>query len=291
MARLWDIYDEIEIELEFEGAPVSGDQRSLLPKIELSIHTGKGAKLPVSELSGEEPQKNLAYRAVGLFLKNLPTPLKRMPSLIRLSLFKGIPWQAGLGGGSSDAAEILLHLNRYFNLPYSEEEILSLGASIGSDVSFFMKDRICLVEGLGEVVTPLSYQEIGGYALVFKPPYGLSTQKVYQNLQESTFTDPKTWKEQSSVFTKPPPFILEQITEFIYNALEQTALLLEPRLTAWKERILNQGARQVVLAGSGSALVGLFDQQDEALKARAELMKIASSEPSQSGFYCEVSRY
>jgi 4-diphosphocytidyl-2-C-methyl-D-erythritol kinase len=96
-----------------------------------------------------------------------------------ISILKHVPWGAGLGGGSSDAASTLLALNRLWALNWSRQRLLSLGASIGADLPFFIGGHNAFVEGIGDILTPITLPD-GAYAVV-KPAEGIATQAIFQH--------------------------------------------------------------------------------------------------------------
>lgn len=101
------------------------------------------------------------------------------PAGVDISIDKQVPWGAGLGGGSSDAATVLLGLNRLWDLRWSRERLLALGATLGADVPFFLGGHTAFVEGIGEILTPIDLP--AGRWAVLKPAAALPTPKIFSS--------------------------------------------------------------------------------------------------------------
>lgn len=187
---------------------------------------------------------NLVIKARDLFRKKtgISEPMK-------IHLTKKIPIEAGLGGGSSNAASTLLALNELFEFPLSKGELFALSASLGSDVSFFLTQKPAFCTGRGEIVQEVDIH-ISYPLWIAKPDHiSLATPKVYQNCipGEVSTLDPHTIL---SNFEKNPLFI---------NDLEPAAMRIAPALIQVKRDLLALGFDHVCMTGSGSAFfcVGL----------------------------------
>ncbi|WP_164919013.1 MULTISPECIES: 4-(cytidine 5'-diphospho)-2-C-methyl-D-erythritol kinase [Acutalibacteraceae] len=189
-----------------------------------------------------------------------------------LLLEKRIPWQAGLGGGSADAASALRLLNRRFSFPLSGAELSEVGLNIGADVPFCLTNGTMLAEGIGERLTrlpPLSACHI----LLCKPAAGIGTKEAYRALdRDGTFGDR---------FTEPMLGALRggdltEIAKYAGNVFEPLALL--PEIPQIKTRMLKSGAAAACMTGTGSAVFGLFERIGQAQTCAKDL----------SGIYPEV---
>lgn len=181
-------------------------------------------------------------------------------------LGKGIPSQAGLGGGSSDAAATLLALNKLLKLDLGLRELHDIGATIGSDVNFFLTPSPALCLGRGEIVQPLFWKP-RGYAIVLCPPFGISTRELYSNLRMPSKKSRRHVKDFLATITSrfsPDTF---------FNRLEETAFRLHPRLASIKRRMASLGFSRVLMTGSGSALFGLCKSRKEVLRLAEHLMQ------------------
>jgi 4-diphosphocytidyl-2-C-methyl-D-erythritol kinase len=192
----------------------------------------------------------------------------------RVRLVKRVPTQAGLGGGSSDAAAVLLGLQRLWKLALTKEEMVAMGAAVGSDVPFFLAAPAAWCTGRGEVVTeepmarPLDF-------VVVCPPVGLSTAKVYAAL-----TVPAAPRDGQALRTALRQGDVETLGRHLFNRLHQPACQLAPlvgQLQARLERLAPFGAW---VSGSGSALFALCRSRAEAIQvAEAFGRQRPSSEP------------
>lgn len=125
------------------------------------------------DLGAALPADDLCLRAARLLQRQSGTPLG-----VDIGIDKQLPWGAGLGGGSSDAASTLLALNRLWGLHWPRERLLGLGAALGADVPFFIGGQNAFVEGIGEKLTPLALPASRRYAVV-KPPTALATAEIF----------------------------------------------------------------------------------------------------------------
>lgn len=157
---------------------------------------------------------------------------------VKIHIEKHIPIQAGLGGGSSNAATALWALNELIGSPLTQDQLIEIGSSIGSDVPFFFSSGTAYCTGRGEILKPYSLPEpLIGY--IAKPLYGLSTPLVYKNtiLQELSPRNPEE--------------ALKSYPQF-FNDLEIPSFRLEPRLVFLRNE-LGKSFREVVMTGSGTA--------------------------------------
>ena len=172
---------------------------------------------------------------------------------VRISIEKSIPSQAGMGGGSSDAASTLIALNRMWNLNLSRADLEHIGVQLGADVPFFIRGRNAWVEGIGEQITPLS----GTATLppssfwVIKPEAGLTTQSIFGSPSLQRNTKPATIED----------FAADHYG-FGHNDLQSVAEALCPDVMKAKDWLNSQGMR-AIMTGSGSAV---FAQTSKAIE-------------------------
>ncbi len=204
-------------------------------------------------------EDNLVYRAARL-LKEY-TRYKRG---IRIFLEKRIPPQAGLGGGSSNAATTLVGLNRLWDTGIGDNKLSELAASIGSDVAFFLNGSMALAEGRGEIITPIPNQKPGITLLLVKPDFGVSTADAYRNIKEFREKDPLVLKRFLKSLRSGE---LKALSSVIFNDLEAPVFTMFPLLKDLKETMLRAGAVTALLSGSGSCVFGLFTEHEAAQKA------------------------
>lgn len=192
---------------------------------------------------------------------------------VRLHLEKNIPAQAGLGGGSSDAAATLLALNEFWQLRCPLDEMRGFAAALGSDVPFFLDGPSALVQGRGETVTPIPHQA-NCHLVLAKPSAGLSTAEVYARLYARPAPDhlpahplPATQAMIDALRHGDPA----TAARALINTLESPALAMLPALSMLHERMLQQGCLGVLLCGSGSAMFGICPDAATAAHAAIDL--------------------
>jgi len=202
-------------------------------------------KLSREDLTLTLPEDDLILRAARLLQEVSGTTLGA-----HIAIEKSIPAQAGMGGGSSDAATCLLALNKLWGLNYSVKQLSVLGLKLGADVPFFLSGHNAWVEGVGEVMTPISLPP--AQFLVVKPPEGLETAKIFGSEALKRDSKPAT----ISVFAANP-------FGFGHNVLQPVAQRLCPQISeaiAWLETAslapsVDQGRVEGRMTGSGSAVL------------------------------------
>lgn len=182
----------------------------------------------------------------------------------RIRLEKRIPSQAGLGGGSSDAAVTLLGLAQLWELKLKGRELNQLSSALGADVPFFFVGGTVRGAGTGDRLELLAdVPEM--VLLILKPNANISTVDAYKRFDERslTSTNPKTILSSSEA---KEVFDTSRFASF-HNDFEAVALELEPEIARTKAALLKAGARDALLAGSGSAVFGIFDSEDAQRRA------------------------
>ncbi len=196
------------------------------------------------------------------------------PGLL-LELKKGIPHGAGLGGGSADAAVLLLYLQEHAGpLALSREALNALAARVGADVPFFLQDKPALAQGIGEQLSPVDWIDapVGGMTLVLVcPKIQVSTAWAYAAWDEAQN------KAQMSTLTALPgegtrafhSSLAEPGKNFSWlrNNLEPVVFAAHPELAVLRAQLLQRGAAAALMSGSGSSVFGLFRDRNAALEA------------------------
>ncbi len=210
---------------------------------------------PGCELADNQP--NIAERAARKLLAY--AGLQRDVS-IRIT--KQIPVAAGLGGGSSDAAAVLLALDELLELELPRAELLQLGVQLGADVPFFLYGQTAWATGVGDRLRPWPGLPPLWLVLV-NPGIAVSTASVFRNLR---LTHP-------GPIAKLPGFPAETsaLVRLLHNDLEAVTCQKYPVITTIKEQLVACGARGALMSGSGSTVFGLFDDRNSAAKAAGQL--------------------
>jgi 4-diphosphocytidyl-2-C-methyl-D-erythritol kinase len=202
----------------------------------------------IPELSTAE---NLAVRAAQLVRQRL-----NIRRGLVLELHKRIPMAAGLGGGSSDAAAVLLALQSWWQLPLSDSDLLEMAATLGSDVPFFLIGGLALCEGRGERVTPLAprWPSAMRWLLLVKPAIAVSTATVFGNLSASDYSD----GSHSQAICVALETGQELSETDLHNGLARTVMERYPQVAKANDDLRGAGARLVRLSGSGPTLFAPF---------------------------------
>lgn len=209
----------------------------------------KGLKLRCDH--PEVPEDDLCLKAARLFFEQ--TGIR---GGVRVTLVKGIPVGAGLGGGSSDAAAVLKGLCALWGLDLPEERLMAMGQEIGSDVPFFLRGRPALVAGRGERILQ-ELPPLGLPLVILFPGRGLSTAEVYRRFDLS-LTKPRG---ENKIIKDFPP---RDWKGFVWNDLEPVAKEMMPEIGEMEEALLRAGAKAAGMTGSGSAVFGVFGTEEEA---------------------------
>ncbi|MDO8588338.1 MAG: 4-(cytidine 5'-diphospho)-2-C-methyl-D-erythritol kinase [Armatimonadota bacterium] len=191
---------------------------------------------------------NLAYRAAVIYLEACG-----LDSGVDIEIEKLIPVEAGLGGGSSNGAAALVGLNELHGRPLGHEDLRRLAARLGSDAPFFLFGGAAIVSGRGEIVNELP--DISLDYVVVKPDFGVSTAQAYARLDD----EKRSPRYASRAIVDA---VLEgdrrKVTENMANDFERVVESERPEIARIKARLLSLGADGAMLAGSGSAVFGVF---------------------------------
>ena len=207
-----------------------------------------------SELNSTD---NLAARAAILLRQRM-----QIRRGVLLELHKCIPMTAGLGGGSSDAAAVLLALQQWWRLPLSTTDLLEMAATLGSDVPFFLSGGLALCEGRGERVTPLApnWPVALRWLLLIKPAIAVSTAAVFSSLSASDYSDGTHSQAIRAALQEGHNLP----TQHLHNGLERGVLERYPEVATARRDLLEAGAQLVRLSGSGPTLFAPFSNLAQA---------------------------
>lgn len=191
-----------------------------------------------------DPENNLVVKAFRLMQERFKIPN------VHIHLHKNIPFGAGLGGGSSDAAHTMLALNDLFELNMSKKRMQLLASRLGSDCPFFIDGKPHFVAGTGTLLAETQVDLSGFHIGIVKPDIAISTAEAYRNIQsapspnrwEIPSDDPNTWNKN------------------IRNQFEDYVVQQHPQIKAIRDKLYHLNAFYVSLSGSGSAVYGLFQE-------------------------------
>jgi len=225
-----------------------------------------GIAVAVADRSVPSDASNTCHKAARIFMERAGVPRG-----VRISVRKRIPTEAGLGGGSSDAAATFRGLMALTGVTPTGDALLSMAAAVGADVPFFMCGRPALVEGLGDRVTPLEWA-VSFCALIVKPPFGLPTREGYGRLRRGPGDPPRQ---------RPLPAFnaWDDLVSTVGNDFEPAWADARPEIGEIKEELLAAGAAAAGMTGSGSAVFGLFRDDEVAREAQGALSRKTGLHP------------
>jgi 4-diphosphocytidyl-2-C-methyl-D-erythritol kinase len=253
---------KINLSLSVFGKRPDGyhDIESIMQRLKLAdtLELKRGRKITLScpDSNLPEDRNNLVFRAAELFLESAPLYGKSVDSGVDIVLRKRIPIAAGLGGGSSDAAAVLVGMDRLFDTELPRQALLKMAAEIGSDVPFFVSGRsAALATGRGERLQ--NAEPLGEcHILLVNPGFAVSTRWVYENYALTSRGN------QYNVAPEKYGGALEQISgeRKIFNDLEAVTVKRFPEIGLIKKKMSRDGALAVLMSGSGPTVFGLFDE-------------------------------
>lgn len=234
------LYDEVKIEkMEISGIEVVSNL-SFLP-------AGEG---------------NIAYKAAKLLKEEF-----QIPDGIRISLNKHIPVAAGLAGGSSDAAAVLFGVNRMYRLELSSAELMERGVRLGADVPYCIMRGTVLAEGIGEKLKALPAMP-KCTVLIAKPPISVSTKAVYDALDAENIS---VHPDIEGVIEGLERGEIEKVAACMGNVLEHVTIPMYPVIEDIRKEMLEAGALNAMMSGSGPTVFGLFKSRAAACRAQKQI--------------------
>lgn len=228
---------------------------SLYDEIEISVSDGDGIEVASDSPDAPGGSENLAYRAASLFLERAG-----LRKRVSISVKKRIPVGAGLGGGSSDAASVIMALNGLSGSGLPDREIMEMGAGLGSDVPFFFLKGPALARGRGEVLERVSLPPL--YYVLINPGFHVPTAWVYSSLRLTKKGENNILLYSSEVFADR-----EGLKKALSNDLEAVTIGRYPEISALKEKLAGAGASGALMSGSGPTVFGVFHSREDAVRA------------------------
>lgn len=199
-------------------------------------------------IEGDE-QRNLVVRAYNLLKQDFP----QMPR-VHAHLYKAIPTQAGMGGGSSDCAAMLLALNEMCRLGLTEQQLIDYAARLGADCPIFILNKPAYAEGIGERLQTIDVNLKGYFLAIVRPDIPVPTKEAF-----SRIVPHKPAKNCRTIVGQP----IETWRSELVNDFEKSVFALHPEIGQIKERLYQMGAVYAAMSGSGSALFGIFRKEPD----------------------------
>lgn len=228
------------------------------------LGSGQRIKIRCDHPQVPADENNLAYQAAALFFKEYIDKKGGRQNGVTITLEKKIPVGAGLGGGSSNAASVLLGLNKYYHQPFSTQELRALGLTLGADIPFFIFERPAIARGIGEILEPAPSLHPFSVLLIY-PGIHVSTRLIYKKLNLGLT---KSKKDNKNFSFKIRDFSPKNL---LWNDLESATIPLVPEIPRIKQLMTDRGAQGTLMSGSGSAVFGIYSDLKDAMAAKESL--------------------
>ncbi len=240
---------------------------SLYDEIFIVAKDGEGVSISCSGISVPDDPTNLAAQAAQAILEATGVRKK-----IAITIRKHIPVGAGLGGGSSNAATVLMALNGMFEARFDDAALMAMGAKLGSDVPFFILKSAAIASGRGEKLEKVKLPNY--YYILINPGFEVSTAWAYRNFDLTNAKEDNTLLYSKKSFGGVDNGALRDL---LVNDLEAITIKRYPEIAGLKERLLEAGAIGALMSGSGPTVFGVFRNRQDAIAAyegiRASLAK------------------
>lgn len=225
---------------------------SVRDDIEIDIGTGKPWCLKCDKEGIPCDERNLAWKAARVYLD----AVKKDPDGIEIRITKRIPSEAGMGGGSADAAAVLRALNRHYGEPLSIGALAELGAQVGSDVPFCVICGTAMVEGRGERLRKLPDMPDCIF-VICKPEFSVSTPELYKKIDETTIGKRPDNRAMESALLAGD---LEKVCQNVFNVFDPVVTAEHNELNYIKSLLHQYGAAAYQMTGSGSAVFAIVSE-------------------------------
>ena len=275
-------YAKINLFLDIEGIAENGYHNivSVMQSIDwadcVSVSSVPGGGISVSCSNEALPvdERNIAYRAARLFLSE-----SKIDSGVQIHIEKRIPLEAGLAGGSADAAAVLLGMNDLFASPFSQDELTQMGAKIGADVPFCLVGGTQKATGIGQILDPIEPMP-PCYIVCAKMGAGVSTPAAYRALDEKFDRFRQYSPEYNKLDLLRRAFIEKDIALLkngCFNIFETVIEDSHSSVKQLKQALLSQGADSVMMSGSGPSVFGVFTDRKDAYAACLTLQNMGAN--------------
>ena len=233
----------------------------------IEINEKDNDQITIKSTSDEIPLdcNNLVYKAANLIKKTF-----NINKGVEIHIKKNIPVAAGMAGGSSNAAAVLVGLNKLWNLNLSNQQLEKIGLKLGADVPFCINGGAVLASGIGEELTPIKGLTKDVCILVCKPDLFVSTKEVYESL-DSKHIDKRPNNQLLIDCLKNED--TRQLAENMFNVLEGVTMDKHPVIQQIKDIMTNNRALGAMMSGSGPTVFGLYENREDAVKCKAILEK------------------
>ena len=265
-------FAKINLDLRILGTRPDGyhDLRTILQTLALSDRLTFTTRRGPFEITCDDPtvpvdRTNLVWKAASL-LRRLGMHKPGPPRDVAIDIRKRIPAQAGLGGGSADAAVTLLALARLWKLDFDATSLARIATRLGADVPFFLLGGTALGLGRGDDIYPLD-EPPTVHVVILRPGFGVSTVDAYN------WYDHDRRRPRKAAAGKAIPLSWPAWADSMRNDLEPPVTFHHPAIARIRQSLLDAGADFAAMSGSGSAVFGLFQRAEAARRTAADLAR------------------
>ncbi len=259
-----DAYGKINLGLDVLGKRDDGyhDLDMIMQSVDLAdkitITKNDSGEITVKSNTGKIPndESNLAYKAAKVLMDEFD-----IQEGVEIEIEKNIPISGGMAGGSTDCAAVLKGMNKLFKLKLSEQDLMDRGVKLGADVPFCIMGKTARAEGIGEILTPIP-NKLKGYIVLAKPPISVSTGFVYGRIDE---VEVKNKPDTEAMIEKIKKKDLKGLADTICNVLEEVTIPDYPIVQEIKDKMIEKGALNAMMTGSGPTVFGIFDDKKKAV--------------------------
>ena len=209
--------------------------------------------------------RNIVYKAADLIKKQY-----NINKGVKINIEKNIPIAAGMAGGSSNAAAVLVGLNQLWELKLSLEELKELGLKLGADVPFCIEGNAALAENIGEKLTNIDGLSEDTYILICKPELFVSTKEIYQEIDSKIIEKRPDNKLLINLLKENK---IEEIASNMYNVLEEVTKAKYPIISEIEKTMIENNALGSMMSGSGPTVFGLYKNKEKAENCKKILLK------------------
>lgn len=233
-------------DLEMVMAPIELHDLIYIEEIDKGIViTSNSYKMPTDE-------RNIMYKVADILIQRY-----YINKGVKIHIYKHIPTQAGLAGGSADGAAVLKAMNKMFQLHLSYETLAAIGKEVGADIPFCIYEKLAVVRGIGEKLEFID-SDFDCYLLLVKPKKGVSTAKSFQSLDIPHAIHPNIEKMKKGIENNH----YQQVVQSLGNTLEAPSIAMVKEIEEIKKDMLEYGFDGALMSGSGSCVFGMTKNKE-----------------------------
>lgn len=213
----------------------------------------QGIELTANTYRVPTDERNIMWKVAALMIERY-----HIHGGVRMHVYKHIPSQAGLAGGSADGAAVIRAINKIYKLHLSLAEMSDLGAEVGADIPFCIYNKLAVVKGIGEKLDFIKTHDFSCHLLLVKPRKGVSTKRCFESLDIPNSSHPNIEKMAEGIRNRN----YDQVIASLGNTLETPSLKMVKEIGDIKQELLQFGFDGALMSGSGSCVFGITRNED-----------------------------